>query len=184
MTLTSRYPTFLYEALKLQESKIPIDLDSGIIQAMIDAYQNGWALVVYNHQKSNRSLQFPNSIPLIGDTEFPPSPVGVAPERKQKKVLAMDTLHSLQAAQQFDLKYRRINGENQEVIIRNLPASAGTNLRNDWLNDWMDRAQATLFIPQGWQLVLDLPGTGVAEDVIEIQILWAEIPGGFDIGQS
>lgn len=184
MTLVSRYATFLYEALKLEEAKIPIDLDASLIQGTIDTYQNGWALAVYNHRQFNGSMQFTNSIVLIGDNQFPPTTVGIAPEIKQKKVFAMNTEHTLIGDIVVDWKYRRVDGEAQEVILRHEDLLAGTDVIRDWLDDWMDNSQGTLFIPPGWQLVMDFPATGNAEDVFEIQILWAEIPLGFNIGIS
>lgn len=182
MTLTSRYPTFLYEALKLQESKIPIDLDSSIISAVIDAYQGGWALATYNHRVFTGSMQFAQTVVVVGADQFPPSSVGIAPEEKQKKVLAMDIQTTLLGDSSFEMRYRRIDGESQEVVLREGSLTAGTDLTRDWLDDIMHDSQGTLWIPPGWQLIVVFPATGVAEDVFRIQILWAEIPAGFNIG--
>lgn len=183
MSLTSRYPNFLYEALKLQEPQIPIDLDSQIIQSMIDVYQQGWALAVYNHRRFDRSLGGANDIVLIGDGSFPPPNVGITEEIKQKKVIACSIEKNGGDPSQMTFSLRRIDGEVQDVIIRSFKLSE-VDQEADWLTDIAGTAASTFFVPPGWQLLLSTTATGVPEDIIIVKILWAEIPAGFNIGQA
>lgn len=185
MTLTSRYPTFLYEALKLQESDIPIDLDSSIIQAMIDAYQNGWALANYNFRSFSRGLQvIPQTVVLIGSGTFPPQPSGQPGEPVQKKVLGLHLEPNLTQSVDMSLRVRRIvqpTNELQDIIYRNF-AVTGNSTPDilDWISDF-NTGSREWWIPPDFQLDLEI-GDGLVGDSIIVNVLWAQIPAGFNVG--
>ena len=181
MSLTSRYPEWMYEALKLQEPKIPIDLDSEVIQSGLDVYQNGWSLATYNHRLLTFSVQFDQDIVLIGEGRFPPPAPGTKDEVVQKKVIAIshDNSAILNGYEAFYF-LRRLATPDQLVLLTRLTA-AGAPSDFGWADIINPGQSRTWVVPQGWQLLLSTTATGFAED-LGINILWAEMPAGFNMG--
>lgn len=182
MSLTSRYPEWMYEALKLQEPKIPIDLDSQTIQSMLDVYQQGWSLTVYNHRRFTFSTQFASDFTLIGEGKFPPPAAGTKDEVVQKKVLAIahDNSNILNGYEEL-YKLRRLSTPNQEVLLTRVNAAPGAISDYGWVDIINPGQSRTWVVPPGWQLIVSNLASGFAENLI-IDILWAEMPAGFNMG--
>lgn len=181
MSLVSRFPSFLFPALKLQEPDIPRNVDTSIIQSNLDVYQNGWSLARYNQRTFTTGVQFAATLVAIGDGIFPPPPAGVQDEEVVKKVLVMDFLPlATLGATAATIQLRRLS-DNARVVYRNLAIGAGGAVF-DWLSDVNAGAAREWIIPPGWQLIVDFLASGGVGDQVQTQILWAEIPAGFNIG--
>lgn len=179
MTLTSRYPNWIYEALKLQEAKIPIDLDSQIIQATIDTYQNGWALAEFKHFKATRSMQFLNEVALVPPRDF----LTPTPEPIYKILLCASITASIGGT-----------GPQVQILMRNDPPTVGesrtsvmrdfqlVNGVQDWIDDIAKDGNYKWVAPPDWYFSLVVPGTGVPDDSFVMESMWAQIPSGFNVG--
>lgn len=181
MTLISRRPDWLFEALRMQEPQLVTDIDSQAIQPSMDVYQDGWGLARYIVQRYNTGVFGATTLVAIPDFSFPPAPIGSSARNEPvvRKVFAIAMFaNPLTAATTLSWKYRRFS-DLRVVTLRNLSITTGDFF--DWtlaisngVRDWT--------VPPGLQLICEFGGTGNAGDTVSTEILWAEAPSGFGLG--
>lgn len=168
MTLIARYPQWLYEAVKLTEPKIPIDLDSSVIQSVLDVTQAGW-----------------------GFTSFPFFDViqtGVDPGATRTMIAADPlnhrVLHHMIIQNSSAGPWSPFPTLRNSVVVPNLvlPISSFT-LAPGGLIRMEDRfatkaGNERLFLPPDWSYELTYPAT-IALDVLRATGIFQILPVGF-----
>ncbi len=163
MTLYARRPTWLYDALDLNEPQIPVDLDTQTTQSTIDVFQNGQALV----RNVEIVRDFPQNTAEADEAILPAS------VNRVRIIHYIDCFNSAGTTWFFNCFLARPGGITVRITEFDIPANATVGTVT------LLQGVGRLWIPPGFEFRVFFTATGAGE-VRRFDLYAQDIPFGFN----
>lgn len=165
-TLMGRRADWMYDALRLDEPQIPIDLHSELVVPVVDYTQDGWGFVEIHRQTTT----LPASSPAVNLIVLNPI------EDRTQTVMEIE-VDNEQSAVTWNFFLRLVDPIDLFLVkIARGPFAPAAIPANGIITS-QDVFQRKIVVPAGWQLEAFFDGTGVG-DTKTTRILSWSVPDG------